>query len=115
MNISVGKYVDTSAGKCVIISAYECVNSGPRSRENVLAKWPLGGGIGVSYSFHCALAPQVGDYSPVVTRGVLFGNAGKGVPSRGAKIITWPAVITDGRGVRHWGMVQQVVGIWANR
>ena len=49
-----------------------------------------------------------GNYSPVVTRGVLFGDPSTSSPSRGVKFITWPAIIIDKEGIRHWGMVQQV-------
>ena len=49
----------------------------------------------------------VGDYRPVVTRGVLFGDLSTSTKSRGAKLVLWPAIIMDGEGQRHWGMIQQ--------
>ena len=48
-----------------------------------------------------------GNYEPVILRGVLFGDAGKG-NSLALSFIYWPAIIIDADGARHWGMVHQV-------
>ena len=36
--------------------------------------------------------------------------AGAKRDSVGVNFVTWPAIIIDGEGQRHWGMVQQVRG-----
>ncbi|GAX83628.1 hypothetical protein CEUSTIGMA_g11052.t1 [Chlamydomonas eustigma] len=49
----------------------------------------------------------VGNYDPVVCRGVRYGN-GASVNSRSLSIINWPAIIIAEDGSKHWGMVEQV-------
>lgn len=51
-----------------------------------------------------------GNYEPVILRGVLFGDVGKG-NSLALSFIYWPAIILDANGARHWGMVHQVCAI----
>ena len=49
-----------------------------------------------------------GDYRPIVSRAVVFGDADKGTPTQGLKFIAWPLLIIDAVGQRHWGMVIDV-------
>ena len=46
-----------------------------------------------------------GNYRPIVTRAVLFGDANR--QSVGRQLIVWPAVILDEVGGRNWGLIQQ--------
>ena len=49
-----------------------------------------------------------GVYTPLVTRGVFFGDRDTSRPSFGVTYINCPAVIVDEqRGTRHWGWVHQ--------
>jgi hypothetical protein len=50
-----------------------------------------------------------GNMAPVILRGVLFGDAGKG-SSRAQSVIVWPAILIAADGRRYWGMIDQ---IWA--
>ncbi|GAX78317.1 hypothetical protein CEUSTIGMA_g5759.t1 [Chlamydomonas eustigma] len=72
---------------------------------------------------------RAGNYHAVVTRSVIFGTpaaaaaaaAGgmmsSGTPAAAASeskvtmVLTWPVIIRDPDGTRHWGMVQQVVAL----
>ena len=59
---------------------------------------------------------RAGNYRPVISRSVLFGDAEKDTDSHAFRFIFWPTVLVDNDTVgglprqRHWGMVQQVCG-----